>query len=168
MSASLVTDVEVIGTSSYTVRKLSYLSLEKAQEDKVLKAARKAAGIGPDIIRLWRENPAAPTAVPALPAAAGEASTAAPAEKPPITEEKLKELREARYEQYDKEHVITAGVKSLTDTDTNVTFVRDSKELKAHLADLDLAESDRLHRKILDMSLPPMTQELAEELTKNS
>lgn len=167
MSASQVTGTVVIGSRSYSVRKLSYLSLEKAQEDKVLKAARKAAGIGPDIIRLWRENPAGPTAVPALPAV-GEVPTIAPA-KQPITEEKLKELREARYEQYDKEHVITAGVKSLTDTDTNVTFVRDSKELKAHLVDdLDLADSDQIHRTILDLSLPPMTQELAEELTKNS
>lgn len=164
MFASQVTDHVTSGPARFEVRKLSYRSLEKAQEDKVLKAAQKAAGIGPDIIRLWRENPAPQP--PATPLALPSAGEGAP-EKAPITEAELKRLREARYEQYDKQHVISAGVKSVTNTDTNVTLI--GTELAKYLNDeLDLVMSEALHRGILDLSLPPMTAELAEELTKNS
>lgn len=158
MFASAVTDDVKVGTSTVKIRKLSWRSLEKAQEDRILQQARKAQAIGAEVVRLWRENPA-PAEVPAK---VDTPATESPEQRQERLDRQIARTREERYASYDQGHVLSAGIVAIIDENHTVT------DLEKAIGDLDKFAAEQLYRAILDLSLPPITEEEAEAASKNS
>jgi hypothetical protein len=137
MFASRVTKVVKFGDADVVIRKISAKSLSKAaraHQTESLNAAREA---GSDIIRMIRSESLSDDV---------RAQIEARKRDPELQ-------RQARYESFDRDLVLLAGVQSITGIDTVNLAV---------LEDLDLETSQKLHEEILDLSLPPLTLEEAQ------
>ncbi len=124
-----------VGEIAFNCHKLSARNLRLAAEAVSNKQIRDWHNMGPQILEVLRSN-------------AGKAD--APAKAPD-----LKEQAEARYAQYDPFEVVRLGLDSwsLSDplTPENITDVVDA---------LDQDQLTKLHRGILDESLPPLEPEV--------
>jgi hypothetical protein len=147
------TEFEVV-----TIRKLSGVSLDKAQEAKRIDAIQTVKAYGAELLGLARgraeelkERIAERKAQQPAPVVIPEAVI----EPEPETEEakakRLKERQEARYEQYDRQLVLQAGIVRWT--------VKDASVNPDNIADLDADIANQLHRAILDLSLPAVDVE---------
>ena len=116
-----------------TIQKLNWQSMRRAQEEQSTRAMAMAAKAGPELLQMWNKENT---------------------NKPPVASTATdQETREQQYRAYDRETVLLKGVRSWTA----------SIDLAQGLGDLDEPTADRLHRAILDLSLPPMTKEAAAE-----
>ena len=123
------------------IRKLSHKSLEKAAEARQIDVGKFARQSGPELAEAFRR-------------AAEVAAEKAEKDKKEPTE---RERREARYQGFDRDSVLVAGVESWT--------VRDVK-LPEGLADLDEPTAKLLFHEILDLSLGPLDPAESEAVGK--
>jgi ribosome recycling factor len=130
MFASKIQKQVTFDDGSVTIRKLSAKSLEKAAEQRQIAVAQFTSQMGAEIMKMWTTK--------------DKDAVAAPAAEVPIEEQ-----RKARYGLYDRFSVLKAGVVSW------------SYPEKIHdgIEDLDEDAVQKLHEEILDLSLPPLTQE---------
>ena len=125
-----------------TVQKLSARSLQKAREARSAAQLYSLRGASKDMLQMFRS--------PELDAAAEKIASrrAAEANDP--------EARaRARYEQFDREAVLNAGIVRWSCEDR----IRLSPEA---VSDLDEDSSEKLCREILDLSLPPLDPAVTE------
>ncbi len=127
---------------SVTIRKLSARILTKAAETRQRQSMAASKELGGELIKVFRED------------AQQKAGVASDEKKPEelSSEEKAKaaeDKREAQYALYDRDEILTKGI----DSWTAPVKVKDGVE------DLDEETAEKLHREILDMSLPPLDVE---------
>jgi len=127
------------------IRKLSALALEKASLNRQISVSQLTRSMGPEMIRAFSDEK---EEKPADGLDAFEAKKAKPKPTP-------EEQRKARYSLYDRQFVLQAGV-------THWTYDRKVSE---GLEDLDEDTAQRLHEAILDLSLPPITEEEREAVS---
>lgn len=125
-----------------TIQKLSGRSLEKARDARSAAQIASLRTASKDLLQVMRSDQ---LEVAAEQLAARRAKEAADP----------KAKAKARYEAYDREHVLNAGI------------VRWSCELRKKLSpeaigDLDEESAQKLHEAILDLSLPPLDPVVAE------
>lgn len=136
MFASKVTDKVEINDGEdvvvVVIRKLSASSLKKAAEAKQIEVGAFARNMGKDMLSIIREESAAREQKKA------EAVT-------PETEKTPEQKREERYSSFDRDFVLKAGIQSWTAS---------TKLSPAAIEDLDEEAADKLHRRIVDLSLP--------------
>lgn len=155
MYASETTDTVTIpakaGPVVVTVQKLNWKSLKKAAQirydESIAQSTRIAA---------MRSGP---TLLAAMAARAVDRQDVPKegAEVPPPTPAELEKAREARYRLYDQQTVLEDGIQASTD----------GKPIAKLIADLEEASADRLHRAILDLTLPPIEPGAQETARKN-
>jgi len=120
---------------SVTIRKLSWKSLEKAKEAQSITAATSLRAYGGDLMKALRSD------------TVNEAAKLH-AEKKASQSEQVK----ARYAEYDREAVLSKGIDSWSYGELN----------PERILELEEETADKLHRAILDLSLPPIDKEAAE------
>lgn len=135
MFASKVTSQVVFPDGVVNIRKLSAMSLEKAQAARQITVSQLSRSMGPELIRAFNSP---------------EVEEAAKNRPKPTPEEKHK----ARYAGYDRQLVLQAGVVSWTYQKDDGTPLKVSEGL----ADVDEESAEKLHEAILDLSLPPITE----------
>jgi hypothetical protein len=140
MFASRITqDVEVSDGQSavvVTIRKLSGNSLGKAKDARTADKLSSIRTASKDLLAFWKD-----------------ASVEAVAEKlaeRQKAEQDATSKAEARYAEYDRLTVLQAGI---------VRWSSDVKVTPDTVADLDEETADKLHRAILDLSLPALDPE---------
>jgi hypothetical protein len=141
-------DVEVkVGDTveTVTLRKLSGVSLDKAEVARRMEVIQTVRSFGTELFAAMGERKAQ------VEADAAVAPAPAPAPKPEPTPEekaaKLKAMQEVRYNEYDRQLVLQAGI---------VRWTAPEIVNPANIADLDEGVSVKLHREILDISLPSL------------
>ena len=147
MFASKVTaQVELISDDGepgvVNIRKLSALSLEKASMNRQITVSQLTRSMGPEMLKALSNTP--DDEVPP--------GGIKPAAKP---EPSLDDQRKARYTLYDRRDVLQAGVVSWS-FETRIS---------EGLEDLDEEAARKLHEAILDLSLPPLTEEEREAVS---
>lgn len=181
MYASEKTGTVTIGTVVVSIQSLNWKVLKRAaaiaHEDQAARLARVTsspalvAALADRAARLAAQaaeaspKPAAVGAPPvidgtdAAPSEATPEPTADPEPRAlaPLTEAQLTSAREARYLQYDQETVLRGGITSSSD----------KKKPEALINDLEEEAADRLHREILDLTLPPIDANAPETVRKN-
>lgn len=140
MFASRVKKQVEFEDGSVTIRKLSYHSLEKAREARTAVQAASMRNFGGDVLKALRNEDL------------GEVAKRVAEQKPGP-----KEQAKARYAEYDRDSVLVAAIDSWTYGDVTPKAIYDLEEERAA----------RLHREILDLSLPPLESAAAEEQQKN-
>jgi hypothetical protein len=113
-----------------TIKKLSARALDQAREARITQATRRAREVGADLIASMRS-----------------------AQTPPVTTPTAEQLREARYDLYDRDVVLRAGVVAWTH----------ATPLAVGLEDLDEPSAVKLSQAILDLSLPPLDVKTEED-----
>lgn len=122
-------DVEV-GDERVAIRKLSARTLEKARQNRAAVQVKALRDMGGDVVKAMKSD-----------------SVEAIAQQLDALKKDPDAVRRQRYDAYDQETVLTAGVVSWTH----------SKALSPDsLADLDEETAALLHEAILDLSLPPL------------
>jgi hypothetical protein len=160
-SSRVQKDVKVeVGPEEFeivTIRKLSGVSLEKAMEAKRIDSIQTVKAYGAELLGLAQGRSEE------LKAKIAERRASQPAvvepvvvvepvpETPEQKAKRLKERQEARYEMYDRQLVLQAGIVRWSVKDTQVNY--------DNIADLDAEIAEKLHREILDLSLPSVDVE---------
>jgi ribosomal protein L12E/L44/L45/RPP1/RPP2 len=124
------------------IRKLSHKSLEKAAEARQADVAKFARQAGPEMMGVIRD--------------AAEAQAEAKAKTEDKKEPTEKERREARYQGFDRESTLVAGIESWTAPE----------KLPDSIADLDESTANLLFHEIVDLSLGPLDPAEAEAVGK--
>lgn len=117
----------VVGEDTFRVRKLSWKSLEKAQQARATSQAGHLRALGGDILKALRSDELE------------EVAKSLAAKKTP------EELAKARYDSYDREEILVAGI----ETRNGEAMSRESI-----IAELDKPTAEALHREIVDLSDP--------------
>lgn len=130
MFASQCKKPVVIDDDTYTIRKLSHRSLDKARDAFMAGSAVAAKRLGGEMVRAYQE--------------------AAQSGAQQKLREKDKADPKARYSTYDKPYVLQAGIDSWT---CERPLSPDAVD------DLDEATAQKLFEDILEYSLPPATKE---------
>lgn len=119
----------VIGEDSYGIRKLSWKSLEKASDARTSAQTSQVRELGGDILKALRSD------------AMDEA-----AKKVEDAKNTPEGRAKARYDAYDREQILVAGVET-----------RNGEKLSRQqiLDDLDKPTAETLHREIVDLSDQP-------------
>jgi hypothetical protein len=125
------------GELAVVIQKLSGSSIKKAREVRTIADMQRTRHMGGEVLRVFRETDAQRTAAAASPSAA----TAAPA--PPKT---IEELKKERFESFDRDDVLTRGIRSWSST----------RPLIEGITDLDEADAQAAYEAILDLSLGPV------------
>lgn len=122
---------------SVTIKKLSARILVKASETRQQASMKASKELGGELIEVFRKD------------AQQKADAADKDAEDPTPEEKLKALkekREAQYALYDRDEILMKGIDSWTAP----------VKREEGIEDLDEETSEKLHREILDLSLPPL------------
>lgn len=135
MFASQVKKTVEIGERSYQIRMLSWKSLDKAKDARQMSGAAHLRALGGEIMKALRSDNV-------------DEMAKAVAEKDATPEGRAK----LRYDAYDRELVLNAGV----------TQIEGELATPATVADIDPTTADRLYREILDLSLGPIDPAEAE------
>lgn len=155
MYASETTDAVTISAKSgpvvVIVQKLNWKSLKKAAQIRYDESIAQSTRIS-----AMRSGSALMTALAARAAELKEAK-GSDGEATPPTEAELEKAREARYRLYDEQTVLEDGIQSSSD----------KKPKEKLIADLEEGAADRLHRRILDLTLPPIEPGAQETARKN-
>lgn len=161
-STDTITIAAAAGPVVVTIQKLNWKLLKKAArlkyDEMVANAARLTAGHSSGALAAALAARAAQAAAeqnqPAQ--AIGDDAPVAPEARRPSALE-LERAREARYGQYDQETVLLGGVRSSSDKKAPADLV----------SDLEEGAADKLHRAILDLTLPAIDAETRETERKN-
>jgi len=129
------------------IRKMSALALEKASLNRQIAVTQLTRSMGPEMLKALTANE------DEKPTDGLEAFPAAKKKVKPVLS--LDEQRKARYTLYDRQFVLQAGV---------VHWTYDTK-VSDGLEDLDEDTAQKLHEAILDLSLPPLTEEEREAVS---
>jgi hypothetical protein len=130
------------------IRKLSWRSLDAAEEARNLTRVSSMKNLGTDIIKMFSSTNVEKLAEQVRDEAKKEAELT------------IEERREARYNSYDQATVLRAGIVKFTDESRN------GKALEESVGDLDFDTARRCFRAIIDMSTPPLEKAEAEEIPK--
>lgn len=164
--ASETTDTVPIATKNgevvVTIQKLNWKVQKKASrlryEEAIADATRMtAAQMGGAALAEALARAAADRTAKEAAAVGPQPTVTKPAEPTPLTPAQLERLREIRYGHYDQETVLRGGIRSSSD----------EKEPDRLIADLDEPAADKLHRAILDLTLPPVDPSETENERKN-
>lgn len=135
MFASKHTDSITLDGVTVQLRKLSARQLENAAEVHQLEFAKFAKALSGDILKALRDP---------------EAIAEAKAEEDE-TPEGLQARHEARYPLYDRFTVVSYGIEAWDAKEDGKAL-----DLKKGIEDLDAEAAEKIKRKLLDMSLPPL------------
>jgi hypothetical protein len=130
----------IVGEQVVTIQKLSWKTLEKASDIQTERGLAHTVKLGANMAQVIQDRLDAQAKTDLTP------------------EEQLEQKRQARYRNYDRDHIVRAGVKSWTAP----------PKLPAALETLDEETADILYRAIIDLSLPPLDPAVAEAERKNA
>jgi hypothetical protein len=141
--ASRNRDTVVLGDDSFEIAKLAGGTLKKARENRAITAMRITAAAGRQALQEARQE--------ALAAQQKDGEV-----KKPVVDPR------ARHDEYDRETIIIAGVKSWAGSGVSDERGEPIAVTPDSVMDLDDETQDELFHRILDLSLPPLDPQVAE------
>jgi hypothetical protein len=156
MSASQVTDTitiidPVAGEVIVTIKKLNWKKLRDADRAQTEDYYASVAKAPKSVVEGWQKQ-----------ADQNKGKEPEPPKDDAAKAKALEERYKARAAGYDRDTCFRAGVKSVSIPD-----VKDQKQLYAWLDDLDEENAAKIHRAIVDSSLPSLEPEVEEAARKN-